>query len=265
VKAKLIGTKKYKRNRFNHGMNMFPILVVVLCVATSLMMASFFSSIITTSGLGIIVSSAKTQSATTLWAISVGSCNTFAQAQELCADTQTKGGGGVILKKEMFHVLASAYEMENDATKVQENLAMQGVVAQMIKLEVKQTSVSANYTLAEVNVLDGCLLAYRDSFRTLFDLSVSLDTQTKNELAAKEQIALLVTRLEQIKADFATHLNKKLTANLVALSLQNETTLQLVKGLLETTTPLATATKTVYLTIIIKQMELLNELQTTVF
>lgn len=236
-----------------------------MCVATSLMMASFFSSIITTSGFGLIVSAAKTQSATTIWAISVGSCNTFAQAQELCGETQTKGGGGVMLKKDVFFVLASAYEMENDAIKVQENLAAQSIVSQIIKLEVKQTSVSANYTLTEVNVLDGCLLAYRDAFRTLFDLSVSLDTQTKNELAAKEHITQLITRLEQAKADFATHLNKKLTANLVALSLQNETTLGIVRQLLETTTPLATATKTAYLTIIIKQIEMLNELQTAVF
>ena len=265
MKAILIDKNKFKRKKYRNVINIFPIIVVCLSIATSLMIASFFSTIITTSGIGLINTTTKTQGSLTLFALSLGTCNTFAQAEELSTSIKNKGGGGVIYKTDVFHVLASAYEIENDALKVQTNLNSQGMTSQIIKIEISQTSISANYTLNEVSALDDSLNAYKDAFRTLFELSISLDTQTKTEIVVKESINKLHQRLIKNKEDFALHLNKKLTANLVTLSLQNEKTTSIVKNLIETSKPLITEIKTAYLTIVINQAEMLSNLQTTVF
>ncbi|MFA6860297.1 MAG: hypothetical protein WCR30_02815 [Clostridia bacterium] len=245
-------------------MNFFPIIIVSLCIATSIMMASFLSSIITTSGIGFL-STSKTQSSTSVWAISIGSCTTYSQAEELSETVKTKNGGGVIFKKDLFYVLASAYEIENDAKKVQTNLSEQNISSEIIKIEVPQTSISSSYTISEVNVLDAGLTAYKESFRTLFDLSIALDTQTKSDIIIKEAVVKLETKLTKINEDFASYLNSKLTANLVALVLQNERTLAIVKGLTTTNNSLAIELKSAYLNIIIGQQEMLESLQTTVF
>lgn len=258
-----IGEKTSKKGRKKFSFSFFSVLMIAICIACSILLANIFSNLIISSGLGIFQTQSKTVNSLSVYAISLGSCTTKAQADELAASVKQKSGAGFIYKKDNFYVLFGGYETENDAKRVQDSLSQQGTTSEIIKIDVAETTISSSYSISETNILEANLSMYKDVFRTLCDYSVCLDTNTKTGNEIKTLITALSQKYDKTRKDFSA-LNSKLTSNLVNLSLQNENIINIVKNL-EKSESLSSDIKHAYLEIITSQVEMLSEMISKIF
>lgn len=175
------------------GASKFFIFVFALvCVGLCVVCASLLSSAITVTS----VSSQASFSKFKLYAISLGSYVSESAAQEFALETKQKGGAGYVYEKDgVSHVLASAYEKENDAKNVQENLLSSGISSTIVEIEIDEPSFS-EASESQQKVFSAALAQLKSALLKLYDISVALDTKTIDETKAKIQIIEVKTSLE---------------------------------------------------------------------
>ena len=178
-----------------HTNKFFILIFSVVCVAVCVLFANLLSSAITVSG------SAKTPSTYspfTVYAISLGQYTSKSSAEAICSDVKKKGGAGYVFKEDsLFHVLASAYEKENDAKLVQENLIESGIDSTIVKMEIGDASFENVSSSSQMKEFKSALSALKTAFLSLYDISVSLDTSATDETKAKISIIEVKSDLEK--------------------------------------------------------------------
>ncbi len=167
----------------------------IMCVCICVFMAQVLSSAITVSGNISTTNSIFGEQK--VYAISVGEYTSEQQASVTQQTISKKGGAGYIYEKNnLFYVLASAYEKENDAKLVQKNLAESGISNKIIIIEIDEINfegINNNNQKKEFNKL---IVAIKTVFQKLYDISVSLDTKSIDETKAKIEIIELKSYLE---------------------------------------------------------------------
>lgn len=109
-----------------------------------------------------------------------------------------RGGAGYIYKKnEIYYVLASAYERENDAKLVKENLTANNNTCIIMKIEISAPDLSKTSSSSQAKSFLSALGEIKNSVLKLYDVSVALDTKTVDETKAKIQIIEIKGSLEK--------------------------------------------------------------------
>lgn len=165
----------------------FVLLFSVVCVCACAFVARLLSSVITVSGNGI--SQATVFQGFEVYAVSLGQYSSKSQAETSSESITKKGGAGFIYEKDnMYYVLASVYEKENDAKLVQENLSSSGISSKIIKMGIDGVDFSSVSSSAQKKAFTSALLALKSAYVSLYDISVSLDTKTYDEAKARIEI-----------------------------------------------------------------------------
>lgn len=163
----------------------FVLILSVACIVVCVLLASIISSAITVSG----ATSSSTYSSFTVYGISLGSYATSSAADATAEDVMQRGGAGYVYGKDgVYHVLASAYERENDAKLVKDNLSATYALCSIVEIEIPEPDFSRVSSQQQSKSFLSALSEIKNSFIKLYDISVSLDTKAIDETKAKIQI-----------------------------------------------------------------------------
>lgn len=179
-----------------HANKFFILIFSIVCVAVCVLFANLLSSAITVSGSA---KSSSSYSPFTIYAISLGQYSSKSSAEAICNDVKKKGGAGYVFKEDgLFHVFASAYEKENDAKLVQENLIKSGIDSSIVKMEIGEANFENVSSSSQTKEFESALSALKNAFLSLYDISVSLDTSASDETKAKISIIEVKSNLEKV-------------------------------------------------------------------
>ena len=175
--------------------NRFLVLIFsVVWVAVCVLFANLLSSAITVSGSA----TNSTYSSFCIYGISVGEFSSKSSAENLSVETKKKGGAGYVFKQDsLYHVLASAYEKENDAKLVQKNLIESGIEARIIEIDFDVANFSNISSIDQKKEFESAFSKLKEAFLNLYDISVSLDTKSFDETKAKIKIIEVKSNLEK--------------------------------------------------------------------
>lgn len=167
--------------------NKFFVLVFsVVCVGLCVVVAGLLSSVITVSGGSV---SAGSFSGFKVFAISLGEFTSKSSAETIAQQTSQRGGAGFVYETDnLYYVLASAYEEENDAKLVQKNLTESGISSKIIEIEVPQPEFSGISSEEQKKSFLSALSQIKSAFVKLYDISISLDTGATDETKAKIEV-----------------------------------------------------------------------------
>lgn len=167
--------------------NKFFVLVFsVVCVGLCVVVAGLLSSVITVSGGSV---SAGSFSGFKVFAISLGEFTSKSSAETIAQQTSQRGGAGFVYETDnLYYVLASAYEEENDARLVQKNLSESGISSKIIEIEIPQPEFSGISSEEQKKSFLSALSQIKSAFVKLYDISISLDTGATDETKAKIEV-----------------------------------------------------------------------------
>lgn len=215
-------------------LNILTIIVVLLCLGLAVSFAELFSSLITIGDFAFLPSNQAKSSAYNIYAIAFYKTTDESSTSGLAKKIQTKNGAGYVYKKDnVYYVLASAYESENDAKKVLEKNETDMLSGEIIKISVNEISLNMTLSGKEKIAISNSLGCFKDVYLNLYDLSVSLDTEVKNQTECKLAISNLKANLTKIQSDFDTHFNAKLDKNLLSIKLKLADLSTMLQDLLE--------------------------------
>lgn len=176
----------------------FIFIFSVVCVAVCVCLAEVFSSFLTVGGIPVVSTSNSQLSDFKVYAISLGSYSSKYLAETNASGYRQKNAGGYVLKiDEVYHIIASAYEKENDAKLVQSNLLEESITSSIVNIsfdEVQLENVSSSSIGKEfINSLS----IFRTVFLELYDISVSLDTSVIDITKARIEIISIKAEIEE--------------------------------------------------------------------
>ncbi|MDD4110400.1 MAG: hypothetical protein PHS54_02475 [Clostridia bacterium] len=189
-----------KKNRtFN---KIFIFLFSIICVVACVFVAQVCSSFLAIGSLAVSSNTTNSISEFKVYAISLGAHSTKYLADTSAATFKQKNAGGYVLKVNgAYHVLASAYEKENDAKLVQDNLLLEEINSEIIELTFESILFESVSSKSQEKEFIDSLSVFKIVFLELYDVSVSLDTSVIDKTMAKIEII-------SIKADVEERLEK---------------------------------------------------------
>lgn len=209
-------------------------LIIIVSLALAITFAELFSSLITIGDFAFISTSQNKISGYNIYAVAVQKTTTQSNAQSLAKDIQYKNGAGYIYEKDgIYYILASAYESENDASKVLENLSSQEISGEILKISVDNIDINLSLSGKEKIAFNNAVNIFKTAFKSLYDISVSLDTNVKSQTECKIAVNDLKSNISKVISDYETYFNSKLTESLVFLKLKLEDLENLLKKLYE--------------------------------
>lgn len=202
----------------------FSIFFMIISFALCISLAGVFSSLITVGGFSNITSGDAKSSGFVVYAVSLYKTQTKAQAREMSEISMHKNGAGYIYQDdEAFYVFASCYENKADAEKVVSNLKENEVSSSIKDLQFNEILLKSKMTEQEKTVLIKALSSFKNLYKKLYDLSVSIDTKLLTEIQAKVLLNDIISEQSKVQTNFETIFNSKLTSTLleIKLSLSN--------------------------------------------
>ena len=265
VKSHIKGVQRFMTNKNKYrSSKVLTILLTIFCLALCLSFAELFSSLITTSGLSAVKDGEVKQSAFNLYAICLYQTDTQTLATENATLAKRQGGAGYIWQGDKFYVLASCYENEEDAKKVQQNLQENDTTCEIIKLSFDALSISTTSTGQEKNILTESVQCYKNLYKQLYDLSVSIDTELLTDIQAKVSLSDITSNFKRTKSNFSALFNSQLTASILELKLSLESVEVILDELADyssTETPYTSVVKYAYFEILSEYAELTDAIQ----
>lgn len=202
----------------------FSIFFMIISFALCISLAGVFSSLITVGGFSNITSGDAKSSGFVVYAVSLYKTQTKAQAREMSEIAMHKNGAGYIYQDdEAFYVFASCYENKADAEKVVSNLKENEISSSIKDLQFNEILLKSKMTEQEKTVLIKALSSFKNLYKKLYDLSVSIDTKLLTEIQAKVLLNDIISEQSKVQTNFETIFNSKLTSTLleIKLSLSN--------------------------------------------
>ena len=240
------------------------IFILVLCFALCISFAELFSSLIAVGGFSAISNSDIKQNEFCVYAVYAYKTETKATALNMSEIVMKKNGAGFIEQDDnAYYVYLAAYENENDAKKVQENLKDSEQTSEIKKISFPEISFKAQTSSQEKTALNSAVCSYLNMYKKLYDLSVSVDTNLYTELEAKNLLKDIVNEFEKIKSNFENNFNSKLTSSILSLKLSLNNVSEILKNLSEyssTTIPYSAKIKNCYFEILFEYLNLKNNI-----
>lgn len=180
------------------GRKIFVLIFSVICVAVCVFVAQLVSSVITVSGGASITETATGKfSGFDVYAISLGSYTSELQAESNTSNVLKKNGAGYVYKADgLYHVIASAYLIENDAKSVQGNLQEGGIQSQVVKLTFDVVDFAGVSSARQQKNFCAALICLKTVYTQLYDISVSLDTKVMDDSKARIEIIAVKSLME---------------------------------------------------------------------
>lgn len=259
-------TKSPKKSK---GGKIFAIICIGISFALCVTVADLFSSVITAGNFSGLFATSGKISGYKLYAISMFESTIEASAKESADSLKAQNGAGYLwLDDGSYHVLVSAYEKQNDAELVRQNLENSGHSPSILEIPLPEISITSNFSAQEKNAISGALEIFKTTYKSLYDISVSLDTSVKDETECKLALADIENVVNKIKTNFESAFGSKFTNGLLQIKLKIQEVTSLVKELSEYTSttkvPFSSKIKYNYIEIINLNKKLCKELNNSI-
>ena len=90
------------------------------------------------------------------------------------------------------------------------NLETSGVSAEILKIELSEIKIKGNFSTERKEILNKCLRADFDTFKALYDVAISLDTNVFDKTKAKLQCNNIFSNHISTKTNFQTFFKEEL-------------------------------------------------------
>ena len=141
----------------------------------------------------------------TVFAISLQSDENPKDLNENVTSLQSQNGAGFVFEQEnKFYLIASVYENVNDAELVKNNLNSSGINSEIIEIPLENNSIKGNFDTNEKEILSASLKANYNTFKSLYDIAISLDTGVFDMSKAKLECNNVYSSLISIKTNLDT-------------------------------------------------------------
>lgn len=215
----------------------FGLSFVILCIATCASTGFFISNLLILSNIFPLSCSVEMESLS-LYALTTASAENESDLTDSQEELQSMNGAGYIFKQGgTYFLISSIYENLRDAELVEKNLKNNGMDCSVIQIFLEKQALSGNFSNEERAVLQNCLNSSITSYKSLYDISISLDTNIYDKQKAKLECNNVFSNLVSIKTNFETlfdtknfdEINKKLLfenetlSNLISENLCNKT------------------------------------------
>lgn len=216
----------------------FFLIIVGLCACVSC--GYLISTAIVTSNLFQYTSVVSCDDQT-VYAISMKSGATETELSSFKQELQAQNGAGYVCEKDdKFYLIASIYENFNDAELVKNNLQASGIETEILTIELEKSNVEGNFSADEKTVLTNCLKSKIETFKELYDVAISLDTNVFDKTKAKLECNTIYSENVSTKANFDTYFkesnNKTLQSLQSTLTATNNCLSNLISENYDTTT-----------------------------
>lgn len=186
------------------GNKFFIFLFLMLSLGVCISMADLFSSMIAVGGFNF-TSNTVTFARFDLYAISTNSTTALSIAEDMSATTKDQGGAGYIyITNNNYYILASMYENLSDAEKVKSNILSTKPNTDIITINFAKLKFDNSLNSQEKEILLSSLNIFKATYKKLYDLAVSLDTDVKTEVQARLDINTIKNSANKSKSDFDT-------------------------------------------------------------
>lgn len=190
----------------------FVLSVLVLAFSLTLAMADLFSSLLTVGNFAFLPSQTSKTPSYKVYAISLFKGQTYEQSTNKIQEIKLRGGAGFVYSSSgLYYCLASAYENQNDAINVQNSLKEKEIENEIIEIAINEISIDTTFSGKEKSTILEGLNSFKNTFKTMYDLSISLDTSTKDVITCKTELKLLYDKLVKEKENFDNVFKNKLT------------------------------------------------------
>lgn len=241
----------------------FAITICTVAFFLTFTMADLFSSLITVGGF-TFTSNDIYLPKHSLFAIYTATSNTQSTAETNAAICKNGGGAGYIyMDDKNFYIFASIYENEEDAKKVLSNIKPTYKTSDVLKIDILSINLSSNLETQEKKTMENCLNAFINSYKKLYDISISLDTSIINEINARLSINELGSDVSKLYSNFNTLFTSLTNSNLVRIKSALEELLNCIDYLIKNsnTEPYTSSIKNTYCEIVNIYKKLSEDLQ----
>lgn len=195
--------------------------LVGITFALIFVLADLFSNFITVGNFAFLPTQGLKNNAYTIYALSLAKCATVTEANGLVQDIKLRGGAGYVYASGgLYYLLASAYESENDAKKVQESLQEEKTESEIISLSVGEIAIDFSLNGTEKAATNDALAIFKQTYKVLYDTSISLDTGVKTLPECKLAITNHLTTCSTSKSQFDQVFSAKLTSEVFKIKLK---------------------------------------------
>lgn len=241
------------------GSTFFAVFLVIVSIALSVTSAMLLSNFITVGSFSFSTKNELKKNGFTLYAITLKQTSTQSSANSIASDIAKNGGAGYLYTDGgTFDVLASGYKEKSDAEKVLEKLLSQGQTAKIIEINVPNLSLGKSFSTNEQTIISNALCSFSNTFDSLYDLAVALDTKQSSESDVYNSLNSLKSTIKSIKEKFDSTFNGKLTESLLEVKIALSSQIDSIDNILDSksTTPLTSQVKYCYFEVIYQQINL---------
>lgn len=212
---------------------LFGICVILLSIGLSFVLADLLSSLITIGNFAFLTTQTTKSNSYTIYAISLEKAISLIQAKDKVNDVIQKNGAGFIYSIDnVYYVLASGYENKSDAEKVVEHLSESGISSEIIEIKVDKIEIDMNLTTDEKSTMSEAINLFKNTYKTLYDISISLDTSVKTKTECKLLINDLKSNILKTQSNFDTQFNSKLNSKLLNIKLEINELITIIQALI---------------------------------
>lgn len=227
----IMETSNIKKNsKFGH---FFSVIFCLVSFALIVTMADIFSSLITVGGFSFSTDNINL-SEYKVYAVCTSSHQEKVMAQESAESIKKQGGAGFIyMNKSSYNVVAGIYETEADAKKVLSNIIEKKPDSMIVTITIPSIIISNNLSSQEKTTVNECLVIFKNVYKKLYDISVSLDTAVLNEVNARLDVNSISSNVQNTLNNFNTIFSNNTNTSLLSLKLSLEEIQDYLKDLVE--------------------------------
>jgi len=152
--------------------------------------------------------------ALSMYAIQMGAFTDGANAETFAQELRSRGGAGFILNDGFHRVLAIGFQSEEDAKKVRDELKVDGIESHVYKIASAGVNMNITATEANVNAIRSAYLLWENTFATLENLIIDLDSGTIGPKEAYDKIKNIHSSMEEKHLELQ-ELNANQTNNVI--------------------------------------------------
>lgn len=185
--------------KFPYFLTFFIMIAILLCLSVGYLI----STVLVTTNL--FQTALKIEQQATYHLLSIYQSENKENCEKLKSEFQKKNCAGYIYEEDgTFHIIASIYDNKNDAELVKNRLILDGFDAKILNYSENSHTFEGNFSQKESEVLKDCLQAKNNIYKSLYDISVSLDTNLYDELTAKFNVNEVYSKFLTTKGNFET-------------------------------------------------------------
>jgi len=197
-----VDKKKKRKAKF------LSILFVIISILIVIFFSFSFSNFLIVSKI-VNINSNFIYEDKTLYAVSLYSNVKTNELSGKVDEIQKQGGAGFIFEEnDKFFILSSIYDNKKDALKVQNNLKNSGIESEILEIILPKIDFKISLTSYSINKLNNALELFFNSYKNLYNLSVSYDSKEMDIVEIKSNINNLIATNNQVINEYINNFNK---------------------------------------------------------